>query len=45
MAKSILVVDDAAFMRMMIRDILVRNGYSDISEAENGYKAVENSRS
>ena len=40
MAK-VFVVDDAAFMRMMIRDILVRNGYSDISEAENGYKAVE----
>ena len=27
MAKNILVVDDAAFMRMMIKDILTKNGY------------------
>lgn len=26
MAKSILICDDAAFMRMMIKDILVKNG-------------------
>jgi len=41
MATNILVVDDAAFMRMMIKDILVRNGYNVIGEAENGRKAVE----
>ena len=41
MAKKILIVDDAAFMRMMIKDILVRNGYNVIGEAENGRKAVE----
>ena len=28
MAKSILICDDAAFMRMMIKDILVKNGYN-----------------
>mgnify|MGYP000908504767 CR=1 FL=1 len=28
MSKSVLVVDDAAFMRMMIKDILTKNGYS-----------------
>ena len=27
MAKNILVCDDAAFMRMMIKDILTKNGY------------------
>ena len=27
MAKNILIVDDAAFMRMMIKDILTKNGY------------------
>ncbi len=40
MAK-ILVVDDAAFMRMMIKDILSKNGYEVVGEAENGSKAVE----
>lgn len=41
MAKNILVVDDAAFMRMMIKDILTKNGYNVAGEAENGAKAVE----
>jgi len=40
MAK-ILIVDDAAFMRMMIKDILTKNGYEIAAEAENGQKAVE----
>lgn len=41
MAKNILICDDAAFMRMMIKDILVKNGYEIAAEAENGLKAVE----
>ena len=41
MAKNILVCDDAAFMRMMIKDILTKNGYTVAGEAENGLKAVE----
>ena len=41
MAKNILVVDDAAFMRMMIKDILTKNGYNVAGEAENGAKALE----
>ena len=41
MAKNILVCDDAAFMRMMIKDILTKNGYNVAGEAENGAKAVE----
>ena len=40
MPKTILVVDDAAFMRMMIRDILEREGYV-IQEAVNGRDALE----
>ena len=41
MAKNILIVDDAAFMRMMIKDILTKNGYNVVGEAENGAKAFE----
>ncbi|HWR43156.1 MAG: cheY 1 [Sporomusa sp.] len=41
MAIRVLVVDDAAFMRMMIKDILSKNGYDVVGEAENGLKAVE----
>ncbi|MFQ9934680.1 MAG: response regulator [Lachnospiraceae bacterium] len=41
MAKNILVCDDAAFMRMMIKDILTKNGYNVAGEAENGKVAVE----
>jgi two-component system, chemotaxis family, chemotaxis protein CheY len=40
MSMTILVVDDAAFMRMMIRDILSKEGYH-IEEAVNGRDAVE----
>ena len=41
MANGILLVDDAAFMRMMIKDILSKNGFEVLGEAENGAKAVE----
>lgn len=41
MAIKVLVVDDAAFMRMMIKDILSKNGYDVVGEAENGLKALE----
>jgi two-component system chemotaxis response regulator CheY len=39
MPKSVLVVDDAAFMRMMLRDILSKEGYV-VREAVNGADAV-----
>ncbi|HOA97354.1 MAG TPA: response regulator [Acetivibrio saccincola] len=41
MSKKILIVDDAAFMRMMIKNILTKNGYEVVGEAENGAKAIE----
>ena len=41
MAKSVLICDDAAFMRVMIKDILTKNGYDVVGEAENGLMAVE----
>lgn len=41
MAKNILVVDDAAFMRMMLKDILTKGGYNVVGEAENGQIAVQ----
>ncbi len=41
MSKNVLVVDDAAFMRMMIKDILNKNGYTVVGEAENGMTALE----
>jgi two-component system chemotaxis response regulator CheY len=38
---KILVVDDAAFMRMMIKDVLSKNGFDVVGEAENGARAIE----
>ena len=40
MAVRVLIVDDAAFMRIMLKDILSKNGYEIVGEAENGVKAV-----
>lgn len=41
MAKNILICDDAAFMRMMVKDILTKGGYNVVGEAENGAVAVQ----
>lgn len=41
MAHRILIVDDAAFMRMMIKDILIKNGFHVVGEAQDGLEAVE----
>jgi two-component system chemotaxis response regulator CheY len=38
---KILVVDDAAFMRMMLKDILTKGGHEVVGEAENGKVAIE----
>ncbi len=44
MAARILVVDDALFMRMMLRNILTGAGYDVAGEGENGVQAVERYR-
>jgi two-component system chemotaxis response regulator CheY len=36
-----MIVDDAAFMRMMLKDILSKNGFTVVGEAENGAIAVD----
>ena len=41
MSHSVLVCDDAIFMRTMISDILSQAGYDVIGEAETGMQAVE----
>ena len=40
MAPRILVVDDAAFMRMMLKDILTKGGYEVCGEAADGVEAL-----
>ena len=42
--KTVLIADDAMFMRMMLKDILTKNGFKVIGEAENGEEAVEKYR-
>ncbi len=39
--KRVLIVDDAAFMRVSIRNIVSKNGYEVAGEAENGAVAVQ----
>jgi len=38
---QVLLVDDTAFMRRMLRDILTREGFEVAAEASNGREAVE----
>jgi len=40
MGKKVLIVDDAAFMRMMLKDILQKNNFEVVAEAENGKAGV-----
>jgi two-component system chemotaxis response regulator CheY len=40
MMTKVLVVDDAAFMRMMLKDILIKNGFMVVGEASNGSEAT-----
>ena len=44
MAKRVLIVDDAAFMRMILKDIMVKNGFEVAGEASNGLEAIEKYR-
>lgn len=40
MSKRVMIVDDAAFMRMMLQGILTKAGYNVVAQAENGEVAV-----
>ena len=44
MPKKVLIVDDAVFMRNMIRDIFTSGGFQVVGEAANGLEAVEKFR-
>lgn len=39
--KKVLIVDDAIFMRNLLKDILVSEGYEVVGEAGNGEEAVK----
>ena len=41
MAIRVMVVDDALFMRNILKDIFVRHGYEVVAEAENGDRALQ----
>lgn len=41
MSRRVLIVDDAIFMRMKLKDILEKNGFEVIAEAQNGVEAIE----
>lgn len=41
MSHTVLIVDDAIFMRTMVGDILTQAGFEIIGEAETGLQAVE----
>jgi two-component system, chemotaxis family, chemotaxis protein CheY len=40
-SRTVLVCDDALFMRTMVKDILSQAGFTVVGEAENGQQAVE----
>jgi len=44
LAKTVLIVDDALFMRNLLRDIFEPAGWEVVAEAENGLQAVEQFR-
>lgn len=39
--KKVLIVDDAAFMRLSLKTILEKSGFEVIGEASNGLEAIE----
>lgn len=40
MGKNILIADDSAFMRMILKGILTKDGYNVVGEATNGKEAI-----
>jgi len=45
MGKTVLLVDDSGFLRMMCKDIFTKNGYEVVGEAENGNEGLEKFKS
>ncbi len=41
LSKTVLVVDDTAFMRMTLKNMLEKNGYEVVGEGEDGQKGVD----
>ena len=41
MGKKIMIVDDAPIVRLMLKDILVFNGYEVVGECVNGLEAID----
>ena len=41
MSKTVLIVDDTAFMRMTLKNILEKHNYEVVAEAEDGKQAIE----
>ena len=39
--KKVLIVDDAVFMRVVLKNILLKEGYDIVGEASNGLEAIE----
>ncbi len=40
MAKTVLITDDTAFMRMTLRNVIEKNGYKVVGEAADGEEAI-----
>lgn len=40
MAKTVLITDDTAFMRMTLKNVIEKNGYTVVGEAGDGEEAV-----
>ncbi|MBU3074745.1 MULTISPECIES: response regulator [Clostridium] len=41
MVKRVLITDDALFIRVALKNILEKNGFVVVGEAENGFSAIE----
>lgn len=41
MAKTVLIIDDTAFMRMTLKNVLEKHGYEVVGEADDGVQAIE----
>lgn len=44
MGKRILIIDDAMFMRTMLKGILTKNGYEIVGEASTGIEGIDKFR-